>query len=123
MNSALTPFEKEALLKFVEGKPDLEKILLSQLESVEIVGREFTGVGFFTTLKISNHETKFPVKPNLNLVLANIEGLEHEAHLILFLENGLIHTLECAIVDKAFPKEIKNFKVFTANHIQVNKTE
>lgn len=51
----LTEEERFALEKIFHGNTDFEKSIIDRLSSAKVVEREATGVGFFTTVQLSNH--------------------------------------------------------------------
>ena len=51
----LTKEERFALEKIFHGNTDFEKAIIDRLNSAKVVEREATGVGFFTTIKLSDH--------------------------------------------------------------------
>ena len=109
----LNDLERAVLEKFLAGDhPVLEKLRL-QYKNCYVVKREFTGVGFFTTLAVHDKTLKIPlVTKGLTMwdVTAEIEGLKYGASFVLFIEDGFLDTLEGASDDE-WPSSYSWFKV------------
>jgi hypothetical protein len=71
--------------------------LRTQFERCRVAARKPTGVGFFTQLHIPDDAEPAPVKPgrmSLGNVVATVDGLQHGAGFVLFVENGVLDMLE-----------------------------
>ena len=109
----LNVLEKRVLEKLVEGnEPGLDS-LRAQLRSCVVTAREMTGVGFLTSLHVKGSAARLPLSQPFRLggVAAEIEGLDHGAGFILFLENGLLETLEGFSFDEPWPKSEARFEL------------
>ncbi len=77
--------------------------LRGQRSLVTVTGRELTGVGFFTTLRV-------PLAPLGRLVIGDIDakmrGLQYGAGFVLFVENGVLKTLEGFSYEEPWPDVI-----------------
>jgi hypothetical protein len=71
--------------------------LRRQLDRCEAASRRFTGVGFFTVLDVAADVEPAPVRRgrmDLGDVTVTIDGLEHGAGFVLFVQDGVLHVLE-----------------------------
>jgi hypothetical protein len=86
--------------------------LRRQWDSATLVSREYTGVGFYTTLRVPK-ELALEGHPHLTAadVHADIEGLEHGAGFVLFVIDGLMETLEGYTSADRWPGEVRGFKL------------
>lgn len=105
----LTAVEAAVLEKMLltDGHPVLVA-LHQQLLQATIESREYSGVGFFTEFEWAE---VIPV-PGLGTthfgdVHGELEGLEHGAGFILFVEEGIATMLEAHTYSGAWPKEEK----------------
>lgn len=100
--------ETEVLELLLAGEhPDLA-ILRVQLATAKVKNREYTGVGFFTDFEIAEGIPKLnSERIIIGDVYADITGLEHGAGFLLFVNSGIIHTLECCIVEDKWPESAK----------------
>ena len=96
---ALNELEKavlEQMLRQTSG--NLLPLLKEQIEGVSVVSRKNTGAGFFTELKAK--QISKPIEANvIQDVCADIEGFDQSMLFLLFLHDGVIHTLEGATID------------------------
>jgi len=101
----LNQMERRALEMLLAGDNDELAVFRAQLSATTVASREFTGVGFFTRLSVPAELPR--VKGRAHMVIsdlcAEVSGLEHEASFLLFMEDGAIDVLECAIVDDHWP--------------------
>ena len=109
----LTPFEQEAIATILRGDHPVFAALRKQLARCEVSEREFTGVGFFTTLAIPADVPSVPLDRRLALgdVHATMNGVEHGVGLVLFVEDGRLALLEGFTYDGAWPDEIQNYRI------------
>lgn len=94
--NALNELESAVLdLLLAGGHPALE-VLRVQRERLIVSKREFTGVGFFAEFSHPPDVVRLqaPRRARFGDVLAEIEGLEHGAGFVLFIDDGLITMLE-----------------------------
>ena len=110
----LSEFEKIVLKALVERDSEKE-IILSQLREATVLERDYTGVGLFTKIQISENS---PLLSNSNRYLeeapkAHLEHpqLEAGAGVILWFEEGKISTLECYTYDGSWPKNESLFTI------------
>lgn len=93
----LSPLERDALAIILAPDHPVMNALRRQFERCQVASRETTGVGFFTTLEIAPDVEAAPVKPgrmDLSDVTATIDGLEHGAGFVLFVQDGVLDVLE-----------------------------
>lgn len=83
-----------------------------QLNECRIKSREFTGVGFFTRIVVPE---RLAVVGLERVVLsgprATIDGLDDGAGFVLFVENGMIDTLEGFTYVGPWPDRIEGFRL------------
>jgi hypothetical protein len=110
---ALTPFEHDAIDAIVSPEHPVFAALRAQLGSCGVSKREFTGVGFFTSLAVAPEIPSAPVRGRLHLgdVEVSAEGLAHGIGLVLFVEEGRLDVLEGFTYDEPWPKEIVNYSI------------
>lgn len=112
-DTSLTALERSVLDALLARPAEpLGRFLRSQAQSVRVVRRELTGVGFFAHLEVPN-EAPDPAAGRLVLsgVGAEIEGLDRGAGFVLFVEGGLLDTLEGFTYDEAWPATISKFRI------------
>jgi len=108
---SLNELEKAVLEEIVRQAPDdLRGALKEQVEGAELISRENTGQGFFTTLKPGKVSTTIKPSP-VGDVLANIEGFAQPMTFLLFLKDGAIRMLEgAAILDETASVDFSNVR-------------
>ncbi|MCL2024196.1 MAG: hypothetical protein FWG78_00210 [Coriobacteriia bacterium] len=89
-------FERDVMLDIIAEDEELKEWLSPQYKSIQVMGREFTGHGFFTHFSVSPNAKPIPGEPNLQLGAksANVKDLEHGAGFILFVVDGKIDLLD-----------------------------
>jgi hypothetical protein len=87
--------EALVLNMLLDGDDDRLTVLRAQVPEVVVTKREFTGVGFFTTLAVADGAPRFAYpRMVISDVHADITGLEHGGGFVLFVKDGAISTLE-----------------------------
>ena len=112
--SNLNALEQAVMGKFLEGNVEGLSILREQFESIDVVKREFTGVGFHTTFTLPQETHSLPGNRSLNLddVVANIGGLKNGAGFLLFIRDGRLCQLEgYSYGGESWPLEVTSFEV------------
>ncbi len=101
----LNEMESRALEMLLAGDNNELAVFRTQLNDATVASRKFTGVGFFTQLSVPAELPRVKNRPGLVIsdLYAEVSGLEHEASFLLFIEDGAIDVLECAIVDDGWP--------------------
>lgn len=115
LNNKFLSLEKEAMEMLIESDPENAVTLKEQFSKSAIVERRLTGSGFFTKYYIPNDVQKIKNKKinPLRAAFAKISGLEIGVGFLLFIENGVIDTLECAEYDSIdFPEIITEYKLY-----------
>ena len=111
----LTLLEKDVLEMLLHGDDKFLLNLRRQLEFVVVKNRDFSKAGFFTNFHISNLCKIKDIKSNLTFKIgdihADIEGLNHGAGFLLYVEDGLIRMLEGYSYDEIWPSTIKEYKL------------
>jgi hypothetical protein len=89
------------------------RVLRAQWEASEVVERELTGVGFYTTFSIptSLPAVTDPLLKSMGDVQAEIEGLAHGAGFVLWLEEGRLKCLEGYSYQEPWPDALRGFRV------------
>lgn len=110
--SALNEIEGAVLDKLLAGEGHALQVLRAQRERLFVAKREFTGVGFFTEfghpLDVVRLQT--PRRVRFGDVLAEIDGLEHGAGFVLFIDDGLITMLEgYSTANESWPDSLKRW--------------
>jgi hypothetical protein len=110
-----TLLEKSVLERMLDKAGEQFETLRRQLSLAVVSKREFSGVGFFTELALSNDA---PVKRDIadmtvGDVGAELPGLEHGAGFVLFVRNGAISMLEGYTYDEKWPESTDGFKLFS----------
>jgi hypothetical protein len=111
----LTSFERDVIGAILAGDHPVLDGLRAQLVACVASERDFTGVGFFTTLSVPSEVPAAPVGRRLHLgeVGASMNGPSNGAGFILFVEHGRLDVLEAYTYgDEAWPAEISNYKIF-----------
>lgn len=105
----LSPFELEVLAVMLDGDHPVLASLREHVAVCRVLSREFTGVGFWTFLKVPLDTPRADIGPErivLGGVYAEIEGVEHGAGFILFVEDGYLDNLEGFTYDDPWPKQL-----------------
>ena len=90
-----TDMEQAALAAIFAETPEIRFALLGQLQKAEVVSRENTGGGFFTTISMSSEAAHVDVRGPLALTTyARIESLRYGLGFVLHLQDGKLHSLE-----------------------------
>ena len=91
----LRPFEIRVLEMLLDGDHPVLAVLREQLSACYVVDRYWSGVGFFTTLRVTDDAPLAPPKtPPISDVWGEISGIEHGVGYVVFLEGGQLSLLE-----------------------------
>ena len=111
-----TELEIEIFDSLISGDPE-EGVLREQISSAKVIDRDFTGVGVFTKVSVSDDA---PLLSASNRYIETTPktylehpSLEAEAGVILWFENYKISTLECYTFDGDWPEDETLFKIIT----------
>ena len=97
MTDDLSPLERDVLATILAPNHPVMNALRRQFERCRVASRKTTGAGFFTALDIATGVEPAPVKAgrmDLGDVTATIDGLEHGAGFVLFVQDGVLDLLE-----------------------------
>lgn len=110
---SLTPLERDAIAGFVSGGDRRLDALRPQLAECRIKSREFTGVGFFTQIVVPQRLAVVGLGRHVfSGINAEIEGLEHGAAFVLFVEDGMLDMLEGVVNgDGPWPDRIGRYTI------------
>lgn len=106
-------FEKSVMQKILERDSSVNRILREQYRVAEVASREFTGVGFFTELKIPETIASVaePVEYGYGDVWASINDSEVWFGFVLFIESGKMVCLEGFTCADSWPEEIYSYEL------------
>lgn len=110
----LNDLEAAVLDKLLEADLPALGRLRMQRQRMHVTKREYTGVGFFTEFGHPNDVIRLATSRSIRFgdVLADIEGLEHGAGFVLFIDNGLITMLEgYTNANEEWPREPGSFEL------------
>jgi hypothetical protein len=108
----LSALERSVLEKLLDGNHPVLAALRAQLDSCEVSSRQFSGVGFFTNLRVDRSVRPAPTShPRIHIsgVGGKISGLEHGAGFVLFVTDGYLDFLEGFTYDEPWPPVISEF--------------
>lgn len=105
--------EAEALRLLLDGDDPVLNVLREQLAHVVSMRREYTGVGSYVDFIHPEDTLPLPGNPSFSFgdVMAEVEGLETGGGFVLFVKDGLLHTLETFSYDDFWPETIGRFRV------------
>jgi len=97
--------EQTILTMLLAGEHPLLAVLREQLAVVEVENREFSGVGFFTELRVPPAAPRWDGAPRLIIgdVYAEMTGFTQPVGFLLFVNDGALDMLECFIHDDQWP--------------------
>jgi hypothetical protein len=103
--SVVNELERNVLAMLLAGDHPSLTVLREQFAVVEVEAREFSGVGFFTELRVPPSAPRLEGRPRLIIgdVHAEVSGLEHPVGFLLFVSDGALDMLECFIYDDQWP--------------------
>lgn len=113
----LTKFEVEILNWLLAGEEPVLDALRRQLTKATVLSKVFTGHGIYINFYLPSDVTplhkELSVKPSFCFgdVEASISSLEYGAHFILWVEDGLLASLEGFTYDESYPQEISDFEL------------
>ena len=116
----LTPLERAVIDTLLSRHEPGYAELREQFTSCRVNSRKMTDVGFYTELGVDAHASSAPVSVGNPLgqgyefpdgVYADIDGLEHGAGFLLWLDEGRLETLEAFTYAEPWPDEVRRFEV------------
>lgn len=107
--------ESRVMKKLLAGDHPILGILRSQFLESRVVKREFTRVGFFTSFAVTDNAPQ--IKPSRRIVIGDVSGdfecLEMGCGFILFVNGGILDTLECHLWgDLIMPENAKCTRLY-----------
>ena len=121
--------ERQVMQMLLVGDHPSLEVLRKQLAHCVVVERVFTGVGFFTTFEVQGCIPRLEARRRIVIgdVCANVEDLDYGCGFILFVNDGVIGTLECHLWgDDVFPDKPQYNRLYYIRQSQppaVAKTE
>ncbi len=111
--SIFTPFEKDLLDLLLSGEDPVLTCLSLQLKSAVVRCREYTGVGQYTTFEFTSPVKPLEGQPSFCFgdVLAKVDGVPSGVGCVLWIDQGLIDTLEIYTYQEELPTDIQAFAV------------
>ena len=111
----IDPIERQVMQMLLAGDHPTLEILRQQFARSIVAERDYTGVGFFTSFKV--HDCLPQLVPPRRIVIgdvcAAIDGLEYGCGFIVFVDDGLLGTLECHLWgDDAFPENPRYTRLY-----------
>ena len=114
MEADLTRLERAVIACLLAPKHPVTDAFRYQADLCRVAAREFTGVGFYTTLEVPSDAAPAAVRSGrmtLGDVTATIDGLERGAGFVLWTEDGVLQVLEAFTYDEPWPQEIRSYDV------------
>ena len=111
----IAPIELQVMQMLLAGEHTTLETLRQQFDVSYVAERHFTGVGFFTSFKVQNCLPRLvpPRRIVIGDVCAVVDGLEYGCGFILFVDDGLLGTLECHLWgDDAFPENPRYTRLY-----------
>jgi hypothetical protein len=112
--NALNDLEAAVLDKLLAGDNPALALLREQRRRLCVKKREYSGVGFFTEFELPPVAPRLPISTPIRFgdVLADIDGMEHGAGFVLFIDNGLLTMLEgYSNANENWPEKISSFRL------------
>jgi hypothetical protein len=106
--------ERQAMEFLLRGDNAVLAVLRDQLAATAVATRHLTGVGFFTGFHVPATAPRLPWQHRIVIadVYAEVMGLEYGAGFVLFIEKGILDTLECFIFEDAWPQDPKLTRLY-----------
>lgn len=114
----IAPIELQVMQMLLAGDHPTLETLRQQFARSSVAERDFTGVGFFTSFKVPDCLPRVvpPRRIVIGDVCADVDGLEYGCGFILFVDDGLLATLECHLWgDDAFPDDPRYNRIYYVN--------
>jgi hypothetical protein len=109
----LSAFERQALDTILELDHPILEVLRQQLGLCRVTEREFTGVGFFTSLTVPPDAPRAGGDATFSVsgADADLEGLARGAGFHLFITNGILDYLEAHTYDEPWPDTMGEYTI------------
>lgn len=111
----IAPIELQVMQMLLAGDHPTLETLRHQFARSNVAERDFTGVGFFTSFEVRDCLSRLvpPRRIVIGDVCADVDGLEYGCGFILFVDDGLLGTLECHLWgDDAFPENPRYNRIY-----------
>ena len=114
----MNEIEAQVVAALLAGDREDLAILRQQAQHVVVRSREHTGVGFWTYFDVAPDATRLgnSGRHELSDVGAEIQGVQHGAGFILWVEHGVIDCLEGFTYVGEWPKEPKLIRWYYLRH-------
>lgn len=114
----LTPLERDVLSAILSASDPVVDGLRAQLAVCRVQSRELTGHGFFTDFVVPPRLAVAGIgRTVLDGVQAELDGLRHGAGFVLFVEDGLLATLEGYAFDEPWPGRVEGYTVMSVEEV------
>ena len=92
---------------------ETSRALRDQLQHLSLESRLLTGYGFFTEVAVRSDAKPVPGPPNFQIVNVSgeIDGLERGAGFVVFVEGGLLATVEGHTFDETWPESLRGWRL------------
>jgi hypothetical protein len=109
----LSDLEQAVLDKLLDGDHPVLTALREQAAHAHVSSREYSGVGFFCSFKVSADVPPLAAPRDFELgdVDASIDGLEEGAGFLLFVRGGRLAMLEGYTYDEPWPAGAADFRL------------
>lgn len=108
----LTSLERDVIEMIVRRDHPVMAALRAQLAVCRTKSRTLTGVGFYTQIVVPQTLAVPGIdRMTLGDVHAEIPGVDHGAGFVLFIEDGMLETLEGFTYDGAWPDHVDGYAV------------
>jgi hypothetical protein len=109
----LTSLEWAVIQKLLDGENASLAKLRQQADTAQVLSREMTGVGFYTTLAVTPGLHRLDNRSfTFGDVIAEIPGVRNGAGFLLYVQNGLLHMVEgYTYGDESWPDRITTFQL------------
>lgn len=112
MGLTLSRFELSVIELLLAADHPVAEALRAQLQTVSVKDRQVSTAGFFTNLKVGPTP---PAPTSRRLIIDGVEaaipGLEYGAGFILWVENGMLETLEGYTYDEPWLGHVDEFEL------------
>ena len=113
MEKGMEALENQVMRMLLEGDGPTLEVLRYQFAVAKRRPREMTGVGFFLEFDVPEEAPRLPGNVSLRFgdVIAEIEGIQHGAGFLVFVDDGVLTMLEGYTYDEPWPNVITSFKL------------
>ena len=115
-----TPLERDVLAWIGRNSPDAA--VRVQLSHVQAVAREFTGVGSFTSLRVSSDMPRTSLRVSPVSPYFESPQIQYGGGSVLFFEDGLASELELYSHGNTFPENLSDWRLVPENLSQTNNS-